>query len=266
MSQAGVPPVGLYSIGIRGLDVGALLGLATANDVPFIHLRGGPRGYDLARQDNATLADWARQAGSRVPVTMVTADLDLADFLPPGQRLRRAHDELSRLAGAAAVLGARSVRLLVRESPGGRSWGALSIPGLAARHGVNILVELHHPEWFTQPGVAAVRDLLGDRVAAGVLLDTAQFQDAISGGSPVNATACLDGLIPRTRAVHLSDNGAGFAGTGHRQAARAAWSAIRSGHHAEVAFEWTGGDRSPDACFARYQAARAWWQRLGSPE
>jgi hypothetical protein len=130
------PPLGLYSIGIRDLDVTALLTLAAGHQVPFLHLRGGPKGYDLARRDQAQLAAWARQAHDGVPVTMVTADLDLADFLQPAApEYRRASADLERLAEATRALGANAVRLLARRPPLGTEWDALVIPDLPAGHG-----------------------------------------------------------------------------------------------------------------------------------
>jgi hypothetical protein len=263
MSRLPVPPVGLYSIGIRGLGVSALLSFAAANDVPFIHLRGGPSGYDLARQGKTRLARWARQARGDVPVTMVTADLDLADFLPPGPQ-RRDEEELARLADAAESLGAATVRLLARQPPAGRTWDHPYLQDIAAQSGTCILVELHHPDWFTPPGQAMLGTLLGESRTCGVLLDTAQFHDAITGSAQSSADSCLHELVARTRAVHLADTGAGLADAGHTRAGHVALAAIRSGHQAEVAFEWTGPDRNPGACFARYQAALAWWQRLGT--
>ena len=104
MTPETAAPLGLYSIGVRDLDVSALLTLAAGHRVPFLHLRGGPKGYDLARCDRAKVAAWARQARDGVPVTMVTADLDLADFLQPAAlEHRRACAGLERLAEAAAA-------------------------------------------------------------------------------------------------------------------------------------------------------------------
>lgn len=263
MNQPAAPAVGLYSIGIRDLDVSALLTLAAANGVPFIHLRGGPKGYDLARQSKATLAAWARQAETCAPVTMVTADLDLSAFLSSGPEYLRVRDEFRRLAEAAKILGAGSARLLARQPPEDRRWTCLSLPDLAADHGLVILVELHHPAWFSTRGIAVISDLLGDGQAAGLLLDTAQFRDATSGDLREDADDCLSSVLRNTRAVHLSDSGAGLGGAGHRDAARAALSAIRSGQLAEIAFEWTGPDRSPSTCLTRYRAACAWWQHAG---
>ncbi|MEV3951260.1 hypothetical protein AB0K57_26970 [Streptomyces halstedii] len=117
MSAAGI---GLYSIGVRGLDVPELLEWAGAQNVPFVHLRGGPRGYDLARQSPQVLAHWRRRGESCVPVTGVTADLDLADlFAVSAPERARARAELELLVAAAAAVGAGWVRLLGRAVPRG---------------------------------------------------------------------------------------------------------------------------------------------------
>jgi hypothetical protein len=61
--------------------------------------------------------------------------------------------------------------------------------------------------------------------------------------------------------MHISDAGTGLDGTGHRAAARAVIEALADGNRIEVAFEWTGRDRSADRCIARYREALEWWQR-----
>ncbi|HUY50350.1 MAG TPA: hypothetical protein VMV92_32365 [Streptosporangiaceae bacterium] len=265
MTSDTAPPLGLYSIGIRDLDVTALLTLAAGHQVPFLHLRGGPKGYDLARRDRAQLAAWARQARDGVPVTMVTADLDLADFLQPAAlEYRRACAELERLAEATRALGASAVRLLARRPPLGTDWDALVIPDLPAGHGLATLIEIHHPAWFTPHALAVLRDLLDRASAASVLLDSAQFHAAIVGRADVLPATCLTALIERTLVAHLSDTGAGLTGTGHPLLARAVRAAAGDGQPVEVAFEWTGADRSPEGCLTRYRAARAWWQQTGT--
>lgn len=47
---------GLYSIGVRGLSLPELLRWTASLGVPFLHLRGGPRGFDLRGRSPATLA------------------------------------------------------------------------------------------------------------------------------------------------------------------------------------------------------------------
>lgn len=265
MTPETAAPLGLYSIGVRGLDVTALLTLAAWNQVPFLHLRGGPRGYNLAQCDQAKVAAWARQARGSVPVTMVTADLDLADFLQPAAlEHHRACAGLERLAEATQTLGAAAIRLLARQPPVGPGWNALVIPDLLARRGLATLVELHHSSWFTPHGLAVLHDLL-DRTSAGsVLLDSAQFHAATVRHADVIPAACLSSLIQQVSVAHLSDTGSGLAGSGHLLAASAVRAAARAGQPVEVAFEWTGADRSPGACLARYQAARTWWQHAGT--
>jgi hypothetical protein len=62
------PEVGLYSNGVRGLGLEEFLDAAAAHRVPFVHLRGGPRGYGLADAPAEQVTALARQAAGAVPV------------------------------------------------------------------------------------------------------------------------------------------------------------------------------------------------------
>lgn len=254
------PPLGLYSIGVRGLDAGELLAAAARWRVPFVHLRGGPRGYNLARVPAARLAAWARQArDDGVPVTMVAADTDLADFTAPGTiRYQDAAHELAALAAAAAELGAHAVRLLARAIPRDAEWETIAVP-VGAAPGITVLVELHDPQWLTPGATARLHGLLNQTPGLALLLDSAQIHDAWLRDPAVPWPTLLAELAARAEVVHLSDRGDGLNGAGHRLAARAVRGTASSGHDAEAAFEWTGADRAPQACLARYRAAAAWW-------
>lgn len=254
------PPLGLYSIGVRGPDAAGFLALAARWQVPHAHLRGGPRGYDLARLPADRLAGCARQARDcGVPVTMVTADTDLADFTAPGtSRHDDAARELTALAGASAQLGARAIRLLATAGPHDADWGNLSLPEWAAP-GLSVLAELHNPAWFSTGAAACLQGLLDRVPGLALLLDSAQVHSAWLGNPADSWPLLLSGLAARARTVHLSDQGHGLDGTGHRLLAQAVRAAAGSGHSAEAAFEWTGADRSPQACLAGYRAAAAWW-------
>jgi hypothetical protein len=97
------------------------------------------------------------------------------------------------------------------------------------------------------------------------LLDSAQFHAATVRDADLIPAACLSALIQQVSVAHLSDTGSGLAG--YRLAARparAVRAAAGAGQPVEVAFEWTGADRSPGGCLARYQAARTWWQHAGT--
>ena len=156
------PPLGLYSIGIRGLDAGQFLALAAGWEVPFAHLRGEPRGYDLARTPAARLTAWARQARKAgVPVTLVTADIDLADFTAPGTaRYHQAARELAALAASAKELGTRATRLLARAVPPEGVDRVTPDPGSPAR-------ERGLAHTVFDPGASGASGLLAER--AGIL-------------------------------------------------------------------------------------------------
>ena len=254
------PTVGLYSIGVRSIELEDLLLLAAAEQVPFLHVRGGPRGFDLASRDDATLDRWAHCARSSTPITMVTADLDLADFATPDpDARRRAHAELDRLGHAAAMLGARAIRLLARQMLDPLRWTGLSMPDLVARYGLTTLVELHDPAWFAAHTAASLAEYLNRTPRIALLMDTAQVHDAwLRSGNPDSVSGTVSMLVPYTRVVHLSDNGDGLTGAGHRIVAQ---SFKRASHDSpvEIAFEWTGADRSPQGCLARYHSTVDWW-------
>ncbi|MFH0246103.1 AP endonuclease [Streptomyces sp. HK10] len=255
-------PVGLYSIGVRGLRVPELLQWAGSESIPFVHLRGGPRGCDLTGQPRQTLHHWrhlARQAG--VPVTGVTGDIDVGEVFAPSRTVReRARAELERLADAAAVLGAGWVRLLGRTVPR-PPLPQEDMPAPA----VPVLVELHHPAWLTPAALETLHILLERRPRLRLLADIVQLAAALpSAGS--QADAALERVLDATGVLHLSDDGAGLARPGRERVAALAAARIARGQDIEVAVEWTGQPRTPAACLARYQAARAWWaERTASP-
>lgn len=262
MTSSTPTAVGLYSIGIRSIDLEDLLALAVTHEVPFLHLRGGPRGFDLGRQDTATLTRWARCCLQvNVPITVVTADLDLADFTRPGtQAYQQASAELDLLGHAAAVLGAPAIRLLARRALDQRQWVDLTVPDLTARYGLTTLIELHDPKWFTAQAVASMAAHLGRAPWLGLLMDTAQVHEAWRcSDRPDDLAARVSALVPHTRAVHISESGDDVPSAGLRIVAQA-FGHGNDDNRAEIAYEWTGADRSPQSCLARYRRAVAWWR------
>lgn len=249
--------IGLYSIGVRGMDVPELLTWAHSAEVPFMHLRGGPRGFDLTRRDTRTLRAWRRRTKETVPITGVTADLDLSDLFT-GHRAdeQRARAELARLADAAAELGAGWVRILARIPLAG------PIRSTMPETAVPLLVELHHPDWLTPGPMATMRELLAHCGQIRLLADTAQLAAALPRAGEHDRSA-LTWVLARTGVLHLSDDSGGPA-AGGRAADVAADAArrIAAGQRIEVAAEWTGSDRSPATCLARYKTAASWWSRL----
>ncbi|WP_049579825.1 hypothetical protein [Streptomyces sp. SBT349] len=251
-------PVGLYSISVRGLDVPELLGWAAAARIPFLHLRGGPRGYDLARRHPKELERWRRAAeAARVPIAGVTSDLDLADLVTGTAPSRAAaREELGRLAESAARLGARWVRLLARVEPTSAYLTALR-NAVVPTPAVGLPVELHHPGWLCGDAPATFTELLRRNDQLRLLADTAQL--AAARNSKV-----LLRLLPWARVLHLSDDGAGFGHPDRTAVAMAAAARIGGGQRIEVAVEWTGQPRTPAECLARYRSALTWW-RHGLP-
>ncbi|MDP9842217.1 sugar phosphate isomerase/epimerase family protein [Streptosporangium lutulentum] len=258
-------PIGLYSISVRDLDVPELLRLAVANGVPFVHLRGGPRGFDLAAQRVATVWQWRKMAEDTVPITGVTADLDLADLLEgdSSDRTQAAYD-LAQLTEAAALLGAGWVRLLARTPLDERVLADAGTLPVLARSAVPLLVELHHPAWVEEGAFGPLIAMVESCSSVRLLADTAQLAAALpdDGGTPAWAGQVLD----HAAVVHLSDTGTGLHAPGHALVAALAADRIDAGQCLEVALEWTGPDRNPAECVARYRAATTWWADLTARE
>lgn len=251
-------PVGLYSIGLRGLEVTEVLTVCAEHQVPFVHLRGGPRGYDLTGQDRATLSRWARHAQRGAPVTLVTADLDLAQFGQPGSEgYRHACAELDSLAQATAALGATAIRLMGHHPPGGPEGSRVIVPDLQHRYGIVTLVELHDPCWFTPAALTILESVLHAHSGLGLLLDSGQVHRAWCRRGTLPAPV-LEAVVKHARVVHWSDSGPGLDGAGHRLLAAA--TRARAGEGVAFGFEWTGPDRSATTCLARYRSAVSWWQ------
>ncbi|GGQ09044.1 AP endonuclease [Streptosporangium pseudovulgare] len=250
--------VGLYSISVRGFDVPGLLAWAASHRIPFVHLRGGPRGVDLAAQPAATVKRWAAAARSTVPVTGVTADVDVADLAASdAARRARACRDLAGLAEAADLLGAGWVRLLACTPLTAEALSAVGRLPVVAGSRLPLLVEPHHRQWMTLNGVQALARLVADCPAACLLADTTQ----LAAAPPTSAKGAVEAILDRARVLHLSDPGTGWDTPAHADVAAAAAARARAGAFAEVAVEWTGADRSPHGCLARYHAAVAWWQQ-----
>ncbi|SDI49917.1 hypothetical protein SAMN05421505_1609 [Sinosporangium album] len=257
-------PIGLYSISVRGLAVPDLLAWAAACGMPFVHLRGGARGVGLTAQSDDTVRAWARVARETVPITGVTADVELADLLIGGSAVRwQAAQEVTRLARATRTLGGAWVRLLARTPLTCRQLtGAAALPAAE----VPLLAEIHHPQWMSTDVLTALLDASGPTGGLRLLADTAQLAAALPADLPATASgavpAWLDLIAEHALVLHLSDPGTGLTGCGPALVAAAVQARIHHGLPLQVAVEWTGPDRSPRACLARYRAATAWWRTM----
>lgn len=257
--MSGPAPVGLYSISVKGLELAELLSWAAGHGIPFVHLRGGSRGYDLAAQDAATLTRWRDLSATTVPLTGVTAEVDLADLLGTDPAAAHRVREQTRLMAAAAhALGARWLRLLARHPFRAFAAGVEEIGGRGLA--VPLLAELHHPQWLAHgPHTALMRLLQQTRLR--LLADTAQLAQALAASGDGHAAERLERLWPWIEVVHLSDPGPGLTGPGHALVADHAIGRIAGGQRVEVAIEWTGTDRTPAVALARYRRHVDWWNR-----
>ncbi|MBU3862646.1 AP endonuclease [Streptomyces sp. 4503] len=248
----GPPPLGLYSIGVRDFQPSRHLPWARANGIPFVHLRAGARGLHISRRDDDQMSAWRDVADRTVPITAVTTDVELADLLH-ADATALAEVRTSALRGE--LLGARSVRLLATETP--ETWAArIGPPEVPARG--RLLVELHAPGWFTPDGIDAALRLADSHPRVSLLVDTLQFSRHAQDATPDSARR----LVTAAAVVHLSDDGSGLAEPGHRLVVDALREAMRRGARPELAFEWTGPDRSATACLDRYRRAVTWTEKI----
>lgn len=254
---------GLYSIGVRGLSLPDLLRWTASVQIPFLHLRGGPRGFDLRGRSPATLRRWQQISADTVPITGVSTDLDLLDFLPGDRnRHRTAATHLRVLADAAAALGSGWVRVLAATAPTSPGppqarVAEVDLPDVA----VPLLIEVHHPGWFAPAPSTALADLVSANGRVGLLCDTGQVHRAWAlHGTTVESA--LDQFRGHWQVAHLSDSGSGLSGHGHELAARSIGQAVATGRDVEVAVEWTGPRRDRGTCLARYQSATSWFHAL----
>ncbi|MFJ4679120.1 sugar phosphate isomerase/epimerase family protein [Kitasatospora sp. NPDC088783] len=259
MSGTAPGGIGVYSISVPGLPMPELLAWCARQGLAVVHLRGGPRGADLARREVTTLRAWracAQAAG--VVVTGVTADTDLADLLSPDTAVRRrATGEVAVLAEAAGELGASWVRLLARRPPGAGGFAAAEVPEFA----VPLLAELHHPGWLDPGRLAALEGLLGRTPHLRLLADTLQLGAAVDAAG-AGAGGRLERVMEWVRVVHLSDDGSGLDGSpGRRVVAEAAAALAAGGRTVEVALEWTGQPRTPARFLTLHQQAVDFWDR-----
>ncbi|MBA0127251.1 AP endonuclease [Haloechinothrix sp. YIM 98757] len=220
-----------------------------------MHLRAGPRGYDLARRDTSTLRHWARVATHTIPVTGLTCDVDLVDLLRSDPDSTA---QTTALTAAARVLGCQWIRVLARTPPERLPEPVYLPPEVHTNHPITVLIELHHPNWLLASSLELLRRILDNGPHLRLLIDTGQ----IHRGQRLHPddSVAVDQLLAAAKVLHLSDDGTGLDGIGHVDTAECAVRHIDTGHNLEVAFEWTGRDRSPAQCLHRYRSALQWWQ------
>ena len=248
-------PIGLYSIGVRNLAVPDLLTWAADIDIPFVHLRGGTRGHAVLERSRHELERWHMIAQAASPITMVTSDVTLAELTCDDSRARAAAQaELHRTCEAAAILGAQQVRILANSDAETieQSLRALDVE-------VSLLIELHHPSWWTDAGLATVAAIIFDEPRIRLLADSAQAAMGLAPHKPQDARRLAAEVIALSDVLHLSDDGSGLGAQGHAVLAEAARDAEAD---LEVGFEWTGQPRTAAACLRRYGAACEWWRGL----
>lgn len=247
------PNIGLYSIGVRDLAMPDLLRWAASANIPFLHVRGGTRGHRILERSSIELEHWSEIARSvSCPITLVTSDVSLTQLAGDDPKARAAALEALTLTyQAASLLGSRRVRILA-DSPVETIAHLVQLPAAD----LTLLVELHHPSWWTVAGMAAAAELVETEPSIRLLADSAQAAVGLAPHEPDEAARIAARVVELSDVLHLSDNGSGLDSPGHALLAEAARSADPS---LELGFEWTGEPRTADACLRRYRAARNWW-------
>ncbi|MGV9836524.1 hypothetical protein ACWDUL_20380 [Nocardia niigatensis] len=229
---------------------------AYRNDIPFLHLRGGARGCAATRCSKQELEHWRVIADATAPIRLLTADVTLHD-LAEGPDTRAAQRELARTVRAASLLGVTMTRILADRAP--VDPGRVLVPRLPKAE-ITFLIEPHDRWWWTVEGIDLLSELTGTGRRIRLLADTAQAATGLAATASETARARVREVVSMSSVVHISDNGSGFGAKGHALLAAQTWQAQRAGQRIEVAFEWTGPERTKPACLSRYHAARAWWQ------
>lgn len=194
-------------------------------------------------------------ADETAPIQLLTADVTLGELTEgPGQGA--AEDELARTAHAAARLGAAAIRVLAESAPSDPR--RISIPRLPDAE-ITLLIEPHNRWWWTPVGTGLLAEMAEGEGRISLLADTAQAAVGLASLDDDTAEVIAADVIARSRVVHLSDDGSGFNAPGHGLLATRAWKAQEAGQEIEVAFEWTGVQRTMPVCLSRYHAACAWW-------
>ena len=112
-----LPAAGLNSNGVRALGPEEFLCAAASQRVPFAHPRGGLGSYGLANAPAGQVAALGRRAGKAVPITLVTANVDLSDPEPYVRKGRHRRGMLDALMCEHLVRQATNPAPLVRAAP-----------------------------------------------------------------------------------------------------------------------------------------------------
>jgi len=108
--------MGFYSIGLGNLPINELSELVRSEEIPFLHLRGGRKGYNLAQFQECELEEFRNALHGLVDASLVTSDTDLQDFLAQAPERCPVVKELQALCRASSYLGANAVRLIGRRA------------------------------------------------------------------------------------------------------------------------------------------------------
>ncbi len=245
--------LGFYSIGLKNIAINELFQHLRREDIPFLHLRSGPKGYGLTKLEPSELDLCIHECGRDIPVTMLASDITLESLAEGSQE---AKEECSHLQDIALNIGAKYLRILAPSAIKNESWENLCISTIANH--VVIVIELHNPEWFSRRHIERLKQVCTEQ-KIGLLFDSSQIDMACQIQGVDEVSQFVDCLLPHVKVIHFSDSGGGFSGVGHQITALAAIKIQKSAYDIELAFEWTGKERTTGAAFAAYRRAENFW-------
>lgn len=245
--------LGFYSIGLRNIDIQKLFSHLRQEDIPFLHLRSGPKGYGLTKLKPNRLNLYINKCNEGIPVTMLASDITLELLAENSQETE---DEYYKLISIAQRLGAKYIRILAPSIM--KEESLINFNVNKRLNSVVSVIELHNPEWFTHHYADKINDICVKN-ELGLLFDSLQIEMACQLFGVYEVSQYIDRLLPHVKVIHFSDSGGGFSGEGHQITALAAIKAQEKAYDIELAFEWTGRDRTAAAAFSAYRRAVHFW-------
>lgn len=221
--------IGLYSLSMN-VPFSTLMEFADDQRMPFVHLRVGKRGYEVAEVRSAL-----ERRSWTTPITLLCVSVDIEDIL---QSESTAVSEFTSAIWLARKLGVKRVRILSRLSSAEWPNAQFDVDAYTASD-IRLLIEPHHCQSFSDFETNSI----SIPASIGILLDSAHLIDA----EQVISDGDREELFRRTEIWHLhldestkSDDIDAFLRTFHRIK-----NAYNNKPH-ELALEWTGQNRSGD--------------------
>lgn len=243
--------MGFYSIGLGLTPISELIDKIKIEGIPFLHLRGGAKGYNLLSLSKADLSLFIDICKRGPKVTMLTSDFSLSDFFDVNISFHAINSELNSYLEIAHLLSASSLRVLATEIIDAPPIN-VKIPLMSSR--IKFTIELHNPYWFTPQSAEIINNICNENNVY-ILLDSGQVHEACKVHGYLKVKESILIFIDKVNIIHISDNGFGVDDTGHHLVFTLINAFFKFKSEVEIAFEWTGMDRSSKSAFLAYHKA-----------